>query len=561
MSISPDLSKFPIQVLQQAVTGAVPTIIPYAALSELSRRIKSQQMQQQMQGQTAMQQNQQQSAEPPIAQQVVQASEMDRGIGGLPAGGGAYAAGGVVAFSDGKTVRSGTPQPLEYSSDAGMVDPGMPNPYADEATWQRYRFRQEAARQGKRVRLTPEEEFALSDPVGIIGRSPAERPVDLAKQGFRLVPGVGLVDKDNKPVAGTTPQPPAAAAPARSLAPTAPAATPPIVQAGAYKFDPDAFAGGNNPFAPGAQKPTDDAELRAATKLAQDTLERSKVVSPEVLEARKRSNEMMTASSARREADRAKMEAELKARSGRGFLDNSEALMAAAGAIARSGRLGTGLGAASEAVNAQMGAQRKEMLEQQAALRTESNLIDALKQAQADKQLAIISGDSNAVKEADAKIASIGVELQKTRAEIAIKKETAAAHTESAKSEARRAATGERAQVEIERHNPAMEATARAQVAATAANREGIANRAERQLALRNMQADPEFKAIQDRIKSATMAASVAPNAPTIQAKLRAAQEAAVKLAKKHNVDSADLAQDMGTTSPPGAGTSTSGWR
>lgn len=95
MGIAQDLSRAPINVLQQAVLGQIPSIQPASALGELNSRVKNAQMQQAAMGQNAMQQSAMQQQQPPVAAGVLQASQ------GIDHPGYGFAGGGIVAFAGG----------------------------------------------------------------------------------------------------------------------------------------------------------------------------------------------------------------------------------------------------------------------------------------------------------------------------------------------------------------------------------------------------------------------------------------------------------------------------
>ncbi len=99
MSIGPNLSQTPINVLQQAVLGQIPSIQPASALGELNSRVKNAQMQQAALGQNAMQQSAMQQQQPPVAAGVLQASQ------GIDHPGYGFAGGGIVAFAQGGGVQ------------------------------------------------------------------------------------------------------------------------------------------------------------------------------------------------------------------------------------------------------------------------------------------------------------------------------------------------------------------------------------------------------------------------------------------------------------------------
>jgi len=491
MSIAPNLRSVHDDVLKQAVVGSgAQGITPYSAIGELSRRINEANRMKQMQGQMAQQQNQPQ---PPIAQQVVAEADMDRGIGGLPVGGGEYAAGGVVAFARGEEVNPYVRYDLPKGQRGyGRYDLQDPN---------QREFYEEAEKQKNRVRLTPLEEFALGDPETLIGRLPAQRPADLAKQGFKLVPGVGLVGKDGKPVAGTAPQ---------SEAPVAPAARPrPVAQPPVAAVQPPAPVA--QPDVSVAPPQADlEAELQRNVAAQQKLMGEQKGVAPEVQAARKRAEDMAQASVTRREADRAKMEEEMKARSGRSFTENTELIGSMLGGLRGAKTLGDALAGAGAAAGVTTTAQRKEQMEQQALMRIEANAIDTLKQAQADKQVAIATGDVDKAQAADKAIAEASTALtqarQKMRSDIAktkAERESAAAHTTTAQAAAQNAATNILSQRALEQHYKDDFKAKMAQAAATAGQRDAMMDLNREKLAEQQYKNSTDYKSIQKELEGA----------------------------------------------------------
>lgn len=502
MSIAPNLRSVHDDVLKQAVVGSgAQGITPYSAIGELSRRINEANRMKQMQGQMAQQQNQPQ---PPIAQQVVAEANMDRGIGGLPVGGGEYAAGGVVAFARGEEVNPYVRYDLpEGQRGYGRYDLQDPN---------QREFYEEAEKRKNRVRLTPLEEFALGDPETLIGRLPAQRPADLAKQGFELVRGVGLVDRDGKLVAGTAPQSKAPVAAAPAPPPARPQGPRPVAQPAApfaltpaeYKYSDSTEA---SPFPAGAGQSDLEAQLQRDVAAQQALMKEQKGVAPEVLAARKRAEDMAQASITRREADRAKMEDEMKARSGRSFTENPELIGAMLGGIGGAKTLGQALAGAGAAAGVTTTAQRKEQMEQQALMRIEANAIDALKQAQADKQVAIATGDVDKAQAADKAIADASTALTKARQEMRDK----IAHAEyekvhGAASKATAQAAIDRVALEAKEHpldRASRERIAASGLAAAQASRDEMMGFRERQLGEQQYKNSAEYKGIQKKIEAA----------------------------------------------------------
>jgi hypothetical protein len=432
MSIAPNLRSVHDDVLKQAVVGSgAQGITPYSAIGELSRRINEANRMRKMQGQMAQQQNQPQ---PPIAQQVVAEADMDRGIGGLPVGGGEYAAGGVVAFAN-----------------RGLVEGGEENPYLDPQN--------------------PNQSYGEETPF-------RPRFVDLAQQGYKLITGVGLVDRDGKVIRGV---PKSEAAPKAPPPPARPQGPRPVAQPPAPVVPPPPVAQPAGPVAP--PQADLEAQLQADVAKQQDLMGKQRGVAPEVQAARKRAEDMAQASVTRREADRARMEDEMKARSGRSFTENTELIGSMLGGLRGAKTLGDALAGAGAAAGVTTTAQRKEQMEQQALMRIEANAIDALKQAQADKQVAIATGDTDKAQAADKAIADASTALtvarQKMRGEIAKTKaeqESAAASTMSAQATTRNAATNALAQTETARHQSEMEKIARQNAANMAMGKESAAD-------------------------------------------------------------------------------------
>jgi hypothetical protein len=236
-------------------------------------------------------------------------------------------------------------------------------------------------------------------------------------------------------------------------------------------------------------------------------MKEQKGVAPEVQAARKRAEDMAQASVTRREADRAKMEDEMKARSGRSFTENPELIGAMLGGIGGAKTLGQALAGAGAAAGAATTAQRKEQMEQQALMRVEANAIDTLKQAQADKQVAIATGDTDKAQAADKAIADASTALTKARQEMRDKiahakaeQETAAAHTVTAAAAKQQADTHAR-EAPLDR--------ASRQIIAGAALRQAQANRDEmmgfnrEKFAEAQYKGSAEYKSIQKKIEAA----------------------------------------------------------
>lgn len=195
MSIAPNLTDVPMNVLQQAVLGRVPNIPPFAALARLQEHVKQAQMQQAMAGQAAMSQQQQLQQQPPVAQSVIQAAQ---GLEGLPTGRSmGFASGGIVAFAGGESVKGGLT--------TSYLDPyDFPSPYATDT--EREQFYKDKAEKDKRKlpSLTEVQQRALD--VFSRGLTPTRSaPVeDLAKKGYRLDPKFGLIDTTGTPVEKAT---------------------------------------------------------------------------------------------------------------------------------------------------------------------------------------------------------------------------------------------------------------------------------------------------------------------------------------------------------------------
>jgi hypothetical protein len=232
-----------------------------------------------------------------------------------------------------------------------------------------------------------------------------------------------------------------------------------------------------------------------------------KGVAPEVLAARKRAEDIAQASITRREADRAKMEGEMKARSGRDWTQNTELIGSMLGGLQGAKTLGQALSGAGAAMGATTTAQRKEQMEQQALMRIEANAIDTLKQAQADKQVAIATGDTDKAQAADKAIAEASTALTKARQEMRDKiaktkaeQETAAAHTTTAQ------AAKDRVALEAKEHpldRASREKIAASGLAAAQASRDEMMGFRERQLGEQQYKNSAEYKSIQKKIEAA----------------------------------------------------------
>jgi len=487
MSIAPNLRSVHDDVLKQAVVGSgAQGITPYSAIGELSRRINEANRMKQMQGQMAQQQNQPQ---PPIAQQVVAEADMDRGIGGLPVGGGEYAAGGVVAFAGGDRVNNlGGANPTPY--------------YLPEPSEERDRLNRIPGDFFESIRSMFADDPNLQS--NLIAKRKEEDAMRLGRGRSRLVePPVYDEAVPEAPV--VAPKAPPAAS--RALAPAArprPVAQPPVaaVQPPAPVAQPDVSV---------APPQADlEAELQRNVAAQQKLMGEQKGVAPEVQAARKRAEDMAQASVTRREADRAKMEEEMKARSGRSFTENTELIGSMLGGLRGAKTLGDALAGAGAAAGVTTTAQRKEQMEQQALMRIEANAIDTLKQAQADKQVAIATGDVDKAQAADKAIAEASTALtqarQKMRSDIAktkAERESAAAHTTTAQAAAQNAATNILSQRALEQHYKDDFKAKMAQAAATAGQRDAMMDLNREKLAEQQYKNSTDYKSIQKELEGA----------------------------------------------------------
>ena len=128
--IDPRLSQMPLTMLQQAVLGQVPGVHPYAALSRINQMVTDNQAKAAQQGQAAMGANAQQQQQPPVAQQVMQASmqPIDQGIGSIPTRQN-YANGGIVAFADDTDKPDGSMVSDDFFSEQVNTGGASPIPY------------------------------------------------------------------------------------------------------------------------------------------------------------------------------------------------------------------------------------------------------------------------------------------------------------------------------------------------------------------------------------------------------------------------------------------------
>jgi hypothetical protein len=500
MSIAPNLRSVHDDVLKQAVIGSgAQGITPYSAIGELSRRINEANRMKQMQGQMAQQQNQPQ---PPIAQQVVAEADMDRGIGGLPVGGGEYAAGGVVAFNDGERVKGnnlGGANPIPY--------------YLPEPSEERDRLNRIPGDFFESIRSMFADDPNLQS--NLIAKRKEEDAMRLGRGRSRLVePPVYDEAVPEAPVAAPK-APPAAS---RALAPAARPRLAGGIVPPAPVVPPPPVAQPAGPVAP--PQADLEAQLQADVAKQQDLMGKQRGVAPEVQAARKRAEDMAQASVTRREADRAKMEDEMKARSGRSFTENTELIGSMLGGLRGAKTLGDALAGAGAAAGVTTTAQRKEQMEQQALMRIEANAIDTLKQAQADKQVAIATGDTDKAQAADKAIAEASTALtmarQKMRSEIAKTKaeqESAAASTTSAQASAQNAATNILSQRALEQHYKDDFKAKMAQAAATAGQRDAMMDLSREKFAEQQYKNSAEYKNIQTEIDAAEKRYRIAPDA------------------------------------------------
>jgi hypothetical protein len=197
-------------------------------------------------------------------------------------------------------------------------------------------------------------------------------------------------------------------------------------------------------------------------------------------------------------------------------------------------------------------------MEQQALMRIEANAIDTLKQAQADKQVAIATGDTDKAQAADKAIADASTALTKARQEMRDKiaktkaeQETAAAHTVTAQAATQNAATNALAQKETERHNPVAESIARQQAAAMADYRASGQELQRDKLALAQLNANVDYAAIKKKMASLK---SVAHTNPVSAQQYKDLQAQATALARQHGVSPQGISEELGVTAPPGGG-------
>jgi hypothetical protein len=202
-------------------------------------------------------------------------------------------------------------------------------------------------------------------------------------------------------------------------------------------------------------------------------------------------------------------------------------------------------------------AQRKEQMEQQALMRIEANAIDTLKQAQADKQVAIATGDTDKAQAADKAIADASTALTKARqemrdkiAEAEYKKAQAAAAGVTAAAHKQTAETGVKAQKETERHNPVMEKIAAQQAAAMADYRASGQDLQREKLALTQLNSDANYAALKKKMLSLK---SIAHTSPIFAQQYKDLQTQAATLARQHGVSLQGVSEDLGVT-PPGGG-------
>lgn len=404
MSIAQSLNGVPMQTLQQAVLGNMPNIPPYAALSKIQETLKSQQMQQSMAGQQAMAQNQQQQQEPPIAQQILQQVQ---GIDTLPTPNmQGFAGGGIVSFDNGGYVDPfGAP---DYTTDGSGYGPTMGGltdvmnvMSGTEAEWQRKtRF----ARQG--IKYDPPEG---SKPEGTWEEAPQQAAKfnilgNIADQIRTLekalnTPGIPKQDKDNITAKLTQLYAQLKAAPVQpTQRPTQPPPAPARPQGIAAAL----------PQQPPVSTASTPTGLDSASADLMGIIQSNAKPDQDIQALQKQYMEAGERMAAEREA-RNKARADENTGPA-GFFSNPQLLGAAAGAARRGGVAG-----AAEAASKVYG-------EQQALRRSERDKIDSIsdanqqyRQALLEKQIAFRSGDINAQRQADQKVAEAKMNLAKVK--------------------------------------------------------------------------------------------------------------------------------------------------
>jgi len=442
MSIQGNLSGLPMQALQQAVLGQG-EIPPYAALSELQRRVKQGQMQQAQQGQQAMAQQAQQ--QPPIAQQVMQQAQ---GIDSIPTQQ-SFANGGIVGYakgdyvegeqeaSDREAIESGAgrlgagamgrikellaagydvgsliPRGIAGALESGITRPlrafGVNVPYLPDSFYG-----------GDRSSMTPMMDKIRRAASPASPSSAAEKSAGHAEPNFRIggdleeqirtlsdalrTPGIGPEEKavitdqlvklmaQNKGIVPTPAAPQRAAAPAGIVAALPSKATP-------------AAAG---PTA----APVPSTGMDSASEYLQNILGQNAKPDEQTEALRKEYLDSAAKIAADREARMAKREGENKGPAG--FFSNAEMLGAAAEATRKGGIAGAA-GAAAKVYGAQEQLRRSE----RDKIDTIRDANDQLKQGILEKKLAMRTGDVDKLQTANEKIAQAKMVLAKHQADM-----------------------------------------------------------------------------------------------------------------------------------------------
>lgn len=366
MSIGPNLTQTPINVLQQAVLGQVPSIQPASALGELNNRVKTAQMQQAAMGQNAMQQNAMQQQQPPVAASVLQAAQ------GIDHPGYGFAGGGIVAFADGGPSFGYAPE-YELARKYGIVI----SPYDSPEVRQQ--------------KLDQAKQLAAFD-----AQPKGEIPNEYAIRNMVA----GYTDPNRARLDAPTPSP--AAAPTGGIASVAPR--------------PQAAPRPQG----GPATPQDDfmQQLKAQRDTEQGLLQQAGTLSPELIKAREDYEKSRVAGSAmrksveeRRMAELNKLQEEAEKQKGVSPLDNPALLAALAGG-AQGKTLGAVLSGAAGAGGAEYTRQQKEARDVQDKLRAERMGVDQLTLARMDydaatqqAKVAELTGDRDKMMAAQIKMA------------------------------------------------------------------------------------------------------------------------------------------------------------
>ena len=289
------------------------------------------------------------------------------------------------------------------------------------------------------------------------------------------------------------------------------------------------------------------AEILAQANQRAELAKRYGAINPEIVAARKEAADLAQKSLAEREARATGMLERANMPLSQSLLDNQEALLRMAGA-ARGKTVGDVLSSIAGSAGQVRGEQRKAVEFSQQQYQAEKNAMDALRQAQAERKVAELTGDDNLKRAAIDKEEAAKEALLRTRLQV----EKERVDQEEKKRDQARQEQQLAQQAQLAREQMA-NAVKVAQIGASAKG--SMTDIAERRLALQQLKMDPEYTAAMNKVKELSKAAGLS-NSPTVQAAFRTAQQEALTVAKKYGLTPQDLtgavSTDTGTAAPAG---------